>query len=414
MTNSTFDRRQFLAGVGVAAGLGGAAQAQEAKKPLRVGLIGAGGRGSHLGAMAVRIAASGEPVELVAVCDLYQPRLERAEVKLKAKGYAKTEDMLKDANLDAVIIATPDRQHVHNIREAIRAGKDVYCEKPLTHFSQFATLKALVHENRKLKRIVQIGTQYVSDGVWEKAGDMIKQGAIGKPVHAQTSYFRKGDQGEAGMPIDDPNAKAGMGLDWERAQADAPRRPFTVQRFFQWRLFADYSGGPVTDVYPHMLSPLLKTLQVGFPHKVAALGGRYFYAGLRDVPDTFDLLIQYPDLTVALLGTFVNSTNIDTVIRGSEATMFKKQTSIVFEPQPGSKVTRQEIQNEVPSLNEGHDVLTEAHMKDFFNCVRTRQAPRGNLELAYRVQIPLLMAMQSHMTSKIMVFDQDREEMRPA
>jgi predicted dehydrogenase len=289
----------------------------------------------------------------------------------------------------------------------------VYCEKPLTHWAQFAELKSLVHENRKLKRVVQIGTQYVSDSVWETAGDMIRNGAIGKPVHAQTSYFRKGDQGEAGMPIDDPNAKPGMGLDWERAQADAPRRPFTVSRFFQWRLYEDYSGGPLTDTYPHMLTPLLKTLNAGFPKKVVAVGGRYFYAGLRDVPDTFDLLIQYQqDLTVVLMGTFVNSTGIDTVIRGSEATMLKKQNSIVFDPQPGVAKQRQEIPAAIPSLNEGHDVLTQAHLKDFFDCIRTRRKPRGDLELAYTVQVPLFMAMQSHMGNKVAFFDAEKEEIR--
>jgi predicted dehydrogenase len=406
------DRRSFLAAVGAVAAGAAVRGAQAQAKPLRLGLIGAGGRGSHLAATAVRLAQEGEPIELAAICDLYQPRLERAETRFKAKGYARTEDMLRDANLDAVIIATPDRHHVYNIREAIRAGKDVYCEKPLTHWAQFEQLKALVHENRQLKRVVQIGTQYVADSVWETAGEMIRNGAIGKPVHAQTSYFRRGDQGEAGMPIDDPNARPGVGLDWERAQADAPRRPFTVSRFFQWRLYADYSGGPVTDTYPHMLTPLLKTLNPGFPRKVVAVGGRYYFGGLRDVPDTFDLLIQYPqDLTVVFMGTFVNSTGIDTVVRGSEATMLKKQNSIVFEPQGAGK-TRQEIPAAIPSLNEGHDVLTQAHLKDFFECVRTRRKPRGDLELAYTVQVPLLMAMQSHLENKVAFFDAEKEEIR--
>ncbi len=407
------DRRAFLAAVG-GAGLAGRIASAQAK-PLRVGLIGAGGRGSHLAGLTARLAQNGEPVEIAAVCDLYQPRLERAETKFKAKGYARTEDMLRDAGLDAVVIATPDRQHLYNIREAIRAGKDVYCEKPLTHWAQFEQLKSLVHENRQLKRVVQIGTQYVSDSVWETAGDMIRSGIIGKPVHAQTSYFRRGDQGERGMPVDDPNAKPGVGLDWERFQGDAPRRPFTASRFFQWRLYIDYSGGPLTDCYPHMLTPLLKTLNPGFPHKVVALGGKYFFDGLRDVPDTFDLLIQYPqDLTVAFLGTFVNSTPIDTVIRGSEATMLKKENSIVFEPQPGVNKARQEIPAAIPSLNEGHDVLTEAHLKNFFECVRSRQKPRGDLELAYQVQVPLFMAMQSHLENKVAFFDREKEEIRLA
>jgi predicted dehydrogenase len=354
-------------------------------------------------------------VELVAVCDIYQPRLERAATKFKAKSYSNITDMLRDAQLDAVIIATPDRHHVPNTLEAIRAGKDVYCEKPVSHWAQLDRLKALVHENRTHQRVVQIGTQYVADSVWETAGEMIKSGVIGKPVHAQTCYFRRGDQGERGMKIDDPDAKAGVGLDWETFLADAPRRDFDVSRFFRWRMYMDSSGGPLTDCYPHTLTPLLKALAPGFPTKVVAVGGRYFYGGGREVPDTFDLLIQYPqDLTVAFLGSFVNTTRIDTVVRGSEGTMTKEAAVMVFEPQRGVAKSRQEIPAQIPALNEGHNGLAEAHLKDFFQCVRTRQKPRGDLELAYLVQVPIIMAMQSHLQNKVAFFDADREMIRLA
>ncbi len=408
------DRRQFLSGV-AGAGLAARAMAQSgaAQKKLRVGLIGAGGRGSYLGKTIKQFSEQGDPVELVSVCDIYQPRLERAEVALKAKGYARTADMLKDPSLDAVVIATPDRQHVFNMMEAIRAGKDVYCEKPVTHWAQFDKLKELVHENRKLKRVIQIGTQYVSDTVWERAGEQIRQGAIGKVVHAQSCYFRRGDQGEAGMPIDDPNAKPGVGVDWETFQADAPRHEFTVSRLFQWRLYMDYSGGPLTDTYPHMLTPLVKMLGAGFPKKVVATGGRYFYGGLRDVPDTFDLLIQYPQgLDIAFLGSFVNYVGIDTLVRGSEGVARKSDLAITIEPLKGVGRPKQELPTDTETRGEGHSNLAVAHMKDFLNCVHTRGVPRGDLELAYRVQTPLIMAMQSHLQNKVALFDEDSETIR--
>lgn len=405
------DRRQFLAGV-TGAGLATRAVAQQGstQKKLRVGLVGAGGRGSYHGKTIKQFTEKGDPVELVSVCDIYQPRLERAETALKVKGYARMADMLKDPNLDAVVIATPDRQHVFNMMEAIRAGKDVYCEKPVTHWAQFDKLKELVHENRKLKRVIQIGTQYVSDSVWERAGEQIRQGAIGKVVHAQACYFRRGDSGEAGMPIDDPNAKPGVGVDWETAQADAPRHEFNVSRLFQWRLYMDYSGGPLTDCYPHMLTPLVKMLAAGFPKKVVATGGRFFYGGLRDVPDTFDLLIQYPqDLDIAFLGSFVNYVGFETLVRGSEGVARKTDLAITLEPLKGVDKPRQELPTDTPTRGEGHSDLTVAHLKDFLNCVRTRGTPRGDLELAYRVQVPLIMAMQSHLHNKVALFDADSE-----
>jgi predicted dehydrogenase len=413
MNDSIFTpRRAFLRGA-VAAGLAPALSAQ-AKKPLKIALIGAGGRGTGHATWISKIAEA-ENVQLAAVCDIYQPRLERAETRFKAKGFSKTADLMKDKSIDAVVIATPDRHHVYNVLEAIRAGKDVYVEKPLCHWAQFTQLKALVHENRKLERVVQVGTQFVSDSVWERAGEKLKAGAIGKVVHAQTSYFRRGDQGEAGMKIDDPNAKPGVGVDWRAAQADAPKREFTVQRLFQWRLFMDYSGGPLTDTYPHTLTPLLKMLNPGMPKKVVAVGGRYYFAGQRDVPDTFDLLIQYPqDLTVAFLGTFVNEVPIDTIVRGSEGSMVKRLDGIYMVPPRGVKKPEEKIASDMPSEREGHTDLTLAHLRDFFNCVRSRQQPRGNLGLAYTVHVPLLMAMQSHLANKAALFDPDKEVIRMA
>ncbi len=408
-------RRAFLARSGAAflgaAGIGGRASGQgpASTTPLKVGLIGAGGRGSYLADAAIRTGDA----EVVAVCDIYQPRLEKAATKLKARSYPRSAELLRDPAVQAVIIATPDRHHIPNTLEAIRAGKDVYVEKPICHWAQFDLLKQLVHENRKLKRVVQVGTQFVADPVWEAARDRIAAGAIGKPVHAQTSYFRHGDWGEAGMPVDDPNAKPGVGVDWDAFQADAPRHPFSASRMFRWRLYLDYSGGPVTDVYPHMITPLYKALNPGFPSKVVALGGKYLYDGEREVPDTFDMLVQYPKgLTVAVLGTLVNDSTVDPVIRGSEGTMFREEEKITFEPQPKAKGLKEELPNQLIGGPGHHDLLGEAHLQDFFNCVRTRKTPRGDLEIAYIVQIPVIMAMLSHLRGKVALFDADKEEIR--
>ena len=415
MEQNSSSRRGFVKS---AAALGAAASYNRilgANDRLRLGFVGMGGRNTGVAQTVVKMIEQGENAEISAVCDIYQPRLERAETRFKAKGYGRSADMLQSAGVDAVVIATPDRHHVFNTLEAIRAGKDVYVEKPVCHWAQFDKLKQLVHENRKRGRIVQVGTQFVADSVWEKAAAAIKKGAIGKPVHAQTCYFRRGDQGERGMRIDDPNAKPGAGVDWETFQADAPKHEFTVSRLFQWRMYIDYSGGPLTDCYPHMLTPLLKMLNPGFPRKVVAIGGRYFYNHGREVPDTFDLLIQYPsDLTVAFLGTFVNATRIDTLVRGSEATLVRNPEAAVITPAAGVNKAAREIPADIHSFGEGHAQQTISHLKDFLECVRTRKQPRGNLELAYIVQIPLLMAMQAHLHDKVVYFDSAAEQIRLA
>ncbi len=400
-------RRDFLLTLGALPAAGVAAQGVQAadKKPLGVGLIGCGNRGSYLAATAAQIGERAEPASVVAVCDIYQPRLERAGARFKAKEYASSRDLVKDPRVNAVIVATPDRLHVEHALEAVRAGKDVYCEKPLSHWDQFDKLKELVKEVRQRKAVFQVGAQWVSDPIWARAAELIQKGSIGKVVHAQTGYFRHGDSGERGMKVDDPNARAGVGLDWEAFQADAPNRPFSVSRFFQWRMYMDYSGGPVTDLYPHPLTRLLKALSAGLPKKVVALGGKYFYNGERDVPDTFDMLIEYPEgMTVSLLGTIVNDTSIDTVIRGSEGTVtFTGDARLAFSPQPDSKGIRRSLTT---------DRTGQDHMRNFLECVRTRAKTHCDIELGYAVQVPLIMGMRSFLEGKVAWFDAEREEIR--
>ena len=401
-------RRQFLQtlSAGAAASPVAAAQAtgEASSKPIRFGLIGCGGRGTYLGTNVKQLKEQGDATDLVAVCDIYQPRLERASTRFKAKEYKTSKELVASSDIDAVIIATPDRLHVHHALEAIRAGKDVYCEKPLTHWAQFDLLKQLVREARQHKTVFQVGAQWVSDPIWDRAGEMIGKGSIGKLIHAQTGYFRQGDGGERGMPIDDPNAKAGVGLDWDAFQADAPKHPFSVSRFFRWRMYSDYSGGPVTDVYPHPLTRLLRALGVGMPKKVVAVGGRWAFNGEREVPDTFDLLIEYPQgLSVAVLGTFANDTDIDTVIRGTEGTFKLNEGGLSFAPQQGIQRNRATLSSQR---------YEQQHFRDQIQAIRTRQQPRANLELGYAVQTALIMAMRSHLEGKAAHFDAATEEIR--
>jgi len=399
-------RREALRGLGATAAAASLKPAQaQVNRPLRLGLIGCGGRGNSLAGQVVALKQRGEPVEVAAVCDIYQPRLERTATKFSAKYYQDSAVLLREAGVDAVIIATPDRLHVHQALEAVRAGKDVYCEKPLTHWAQFDLLKELLREVRKRKTVFQVGAQWVSNPIWTRAAEQIRKGAIGKVVHVQTGYFRHGDGGERGMPIDDPNAQTGRGLDWEAFQADAPKRPFTVSRFFQWRMYMDYSGGPSTDLYVHPMTRVYRAIQPGLPRKVVAVGGKYVYNGDRDVPDTFDLLIEYPQgMTVVVLGTLGNDTPIETVIRGTEGTVrFTGEAALEFTPQPGSKLTRRSI---------GYDVTVQDHLADFLRSIRARETPGADLELGYQVQVPLIMAMRSYVEGKVAYFDAATEQIR--
>jgi predicted dehydrogenase len=394
-------RRTFLGGLGAAGAAPLSAAPAAGGGKLGIGLIGCGGRGSHLANVIRELAREGEPADIVAVCDIYQARREKAAGRFGAKAYANAAEMLRDDRVRGVIVATPDRVHVYSSLEATRAGRDIYCEKPITHWKQFDKLKELVREVRAKGNVFQIGAQWVSDPIWLRAAEAVKRGAIGRPTHAQTGYFRRGDGGERGMPVDDPNARPGPELNWDAFQADAPQKPFTVSRFFQWRMYMDYSGGPSTDLYPHPMTRLFKVLNVNFPSKVVAVGGKYVYNGERDVPDTFDFLIEYPEkLTVAVLGTITNATGIDTVIRGTEGTMSFTDGGFQVEPASGSSRGRM-----------GATLMTQEkeHLRNFVRCMASREKPNADIELAYRVQIPLIMSMLSYTEGKVARFRSDTE-----
>ena len=290
---------------------------------LGIGFIGCGHRaGSHMRMLRMLKDDGKLPIEFAAVCDIYRPRLNKAKSQLNAgSAYMDHRELLADKKVDMVCIATPDHHHAYQAIDALQAGKHVYCEKPLTHWRQFELTKKLAAVAEKSHCAFTCGAQAMSDGAWAKMKQLVKEGVIGQPLFGETSFFRIGDWGERGMHVDDPNATPGADLNWDAFQGDAPKHKFTVDRLFRWRMFEDYSGGPVTDVYPHSLTPVVDILGVGFPDTVVAVGGidRYNYDDkLREVPDTFSLLAHYPEkITISVLGSEANDYNTALPARGA-------------------------------------------------------------------------------------------------
>jgi predicted dehydrogenase len=402
LTRSTYGAAGLLALPSVSAGavLG-------ANERLGVGVIGCGGRGSHHLGVLSRLAASGAAVEVAAVCDVYRPRLERAAAS-GARAHASHRELLADPRVDAVCIATPDHHHGAQAIDAVRAGKDVYCEKPLTHWRQDELTARLKREVETSGKVMQVGTQGLSDGAWHQAAALIREGAIGAPVHAECGYFRVGDWGERGMPIDDPGARPGPELDWEAFVGDAPRRDFSVSRFFRWRMYLDYAGGPCTDLFPHSLAPVALMLGVGAPSVAVATGGKFRYEE-REVPDTFNLLIDYPQrITVAVLGTQANdwggtgsrgAGGRSPVIRGWEGTITFEGNEIVVRPLGSGAARRAPVER-------GESI--EEHWRNFLECCRTRSRPFSPVDLGCDVQTALQMGMRSFLDGKVARYDVER------
>ncbi len=420
------NRRQFLQKAGTTAAVYAAgsmvapaihAQTSSANERLGIGVIGTGGRGgSHL-AMLKELKNRGENIEITAVSDLYKLRRERAAGEYGVKAYRDYRELLADKNVDIVCIATPDHQHGLQALDAIQAGKDVYCEKPVTHWRQFELTKRLAEVVEKSDRVFQLGTQAMSDSVWHQMKKLVQEGLIGQPLYGEAGFFRIGDWGEREMPVDDPNLQPGENLDWQAWLGDAPQRPFSVDRLFRWRLFEDYAGGPVTDLYPHSLTQVVDILGVGFPESVAALGGIYRYEyELREVPDTFTLIAQYPEkVAITVMGTQANDFNATEprgsgqrtpVIRGWDGSLtISKNKEILFTPikESGAK------QPQSFPIERGEDNME--HWKNLIDCCRRRDKKTWSpMDLAFRTQTVLQMAMLANRAGKTARFDPVKKE----
>ena len=207
--------------------------------------------------------------------------------------------------------------------EALRNGKDVYLEKPMTYTVDEA--KDIADAVKASGRVLQVGSQYTSMDHFHKARKAVADGLLGKVMWVSGGFGRNRNQrGEWNYAID-PEATPKT-LDWKAFLGSAPKRPFEPERYFRWRKYWDYSGGIATDLFYHSVSPLLLTVGGEFPARVTASGGIYMQKD-REVPDTFFMNVDYPAWTMQLACSVGSGVGAPLVVHGSEATLFIAQDS---------------------------------------------------------------------------------------
>jgi len=250
-----------------------AAAAQFAKPApsdrITVGMIGTGARAQEL-----MQAIQQHPVaEIVSVVDAYKGRVERAidRTNGRAKACRTHHDLLADKSIDAVVVATPDHWHRQIIVESVGAGKDVYSEKPMTYRASDGL--DIIKAARAAERIVQVGSQGVSSLGQQTAKEMIQSGKLGKVTMIQAAYNRNTASGAWIYPIP-PDAGPNT-VDWEMFLGPAPKRPFSLERFFRWRCYEDYSGGIATDLFVHLCTTIHFIMNAKAPARVMAMGELY-------------------------------------------------------------------------------------------------------------------------------------------
>ncbi|MDR1924719.1 MAG: Gfo/Idh/MocA family oxidoreductase [Planctomycetaceae bacterium] len=388
-----------------------AQEANGANDRIGVGFVGTGGRcNGHLDTIN-RFKAAGI-AQPVAVCDVYRPRLIAASKKTgDSKMYDTHEELLANKDVDVVCIASPDHHHAYQAIDAIKAGKDVFCEKPLTHWSQFEVAKEVEKVAKANSKLVQVGTQHMADDNYPKIRKLIEDGIIGKPVQVEAGYFRRGDWGER-MSIPDANAKPGPDLNWERFLGTAPKTDFSVSRFFQWRMFWDYAGGPSTDLLVHTYTPVFAVLGLDYPTRVFGGGGTFQYN--REVPDQCNIIADYKDgPSVVLTNSLSNHVDKMTTIRGTNGI-------ITWGMIQGSKADYDKGVRIVP-FGKGKEEIkipwsgngdTNKLWKNLLDCVKTRQEVMCPISLGVRVQAPLSMGILSHRENKVALFDFENQSIK--
>jgi len=299
MAAMDLDRRSFLqAGAALAAGQFVKAAPSDR---ITVGHIGTGARGQEL--MQAVMANPG--TEIVGVVDAYSGRVERAidRTNGRAKAYATHHDLLADKSIDAVVVAAPDHWHKTIILEALKAGKDVYSEKPLTYRASEGL--EIIEAVRQSGRVLQVGSQGMSGRTQQTAKEWIRSGKLGKITMIRAAYNRNTSEGAWLYPI--PPDASPKTVNWEMFLGPAPKVPFSLERFFRWRCYSDYSGGIATDLFVHLCTTIHFLMDAKIPSRAMAMGELYRWKESRNVPDTLNAILEYPEgFAVSLSSTFNN------------------------------------------------------------------------------------------------------------
>lgn len=398
-------RRVFLQSAAAGAALGAHASGQTAgaSERLRVGIIGCGGiAGHHLNTLLKMKEA--DNVEVSAVCDVYDKRTEAFAARTGARQYKDYRRLLDADDVDYVLIATPEHWHAQMILDALDAGKHVYVEKPMTHYID-ESKKVLAKLRTKPNLKLQVGVQGMSDDSYEAAWEAVKNGEIGKVVMAQIDYSRNHTQDFWAYPIDE-DAKPGVNLDWNAWLGPAKKVPWDPERYFRWRRYWDYSGGISTDLYVHRATRLLKALNLKCPDFVVATGGKFnFTDSIAEIPDTFNVLADYPEgLTMQLVSTMANDTPVQHLLRGHKGTLEFSRTGWKITPQ------RQYAKDVQPrEFTKTGAESTELHHRNLHNAIRRGEALKCDAELGYHGVVVCSMAVDSFRKRQYLRWDRGRE-----
>lgn len=432
-------RSILLEGVAEAAPLRTGRPASTPSDTVRFGMIGIGMRGAGLLGTSIKLPG----VQCAAACDLYEGRRTLAKQILKNDTpiTAHYQDLLDNKEIDCIVAAVPDHWHKQLIVDACAAGKDIYCEKPMTHTVQEGF--EIIDAAAKYNRIVQIGSQEPSSVVYAKAKEMLAAGAIGKPCLVEATMGRNDHCGAWWYSI--PPDLSPQTVDWNTWLGSAPQRPFDAVRWTRWRCFQDYGEGIPGDLCIHHLTGIHYVMGITAPPKRAfSQGGLYRWHDGRDVPDVLTTVYDYGDFSCTLRVTLNTETENGFRFMGEHGILeihgVENPTSLSLKQQDGldhgpctpawPSPMRQEYaqkweaehkaeadpspRNEeattfkAPALYDD----TRDHLANFFNSVRTRKPSVEDEHFGNNAAIAIHMANYSYFNQAPACWDAEAKQIR--
>lgn len=367
-----------------------------ANDSLAVGVIGTGGRARHL----MKSLAIIHGVRIAALCDVYDGNVDLAKPLAEVTAFTtrKHSDLLARKDLDAVLIGAPDHQHVPLTIDAVKAGKHVYVEKPLTH--DFAEGKAVIAAVKESKRIVQVGTQQRSMPHIRKAKELVAAGKLGKVFKVKMSWNRNAGRATKTFPKID-EAK----LDWKAFLGAARDQPFDGYRFRQWRWFWDFGGGIFTDLMVHWIDVAHWLTEASHPATAMSTGQYLSAKDIWETPDTVETLLKYPEgVTMHFEGTFSNARNGARLeILGTDGSLYIDRGRYELIPEPGKGEPSDMILGTGPKGKDFYDKPDGEllHLQNWIDCIRSGKATNSPVESGVQAAAAAHLANKSLRSGKV-------------
>jgi predicted dehydrogenase len=447
--SNSWNRRNFLraAGIATTASLAGGklhalsgpraegaragGLASGANDNIQIALIGAGIQGQGDTRWALQVPG----VKLVAVADCYQGRLDHSK-EMWGNDIFTTKDyreILARKDVDAVIVATPDHWHKQAACDAMKAGKDVYCEKPMIHL--YSDGPEMIETAKSTGRIIQVGSQRVSSTVYAKAKELLASGAIGELNMITARWDRNSSMGAWNYTV--PLDASTETCDWPRFLGTAPKIPFNAEHFFQWRKWKAYGSGVAGDLFVHLFSGTHFITGAKGPTRAVASGALRFWKDGRDVPDVMLGIFDYPEgFNLSLRVNFVDGGEESEgfVFAGSEGQMEIAGNTVSVSRSPRGKgpgytvyTYTEAMQKQLidkyhekypvehpegpPPVGEDRYVAAPGysdsydHFKNFFNSVRSRQPVVEDAVFGFRAAGAALLANLSYEKDSVVHWD---------